>query len=151
MPIRVIMVGNGIRMYRGSTELEYTLAPSGGQRKGPFWRSEDRRGPAVPQSWRDLHGASDGVRRPSRRASGAAAGAAPPPPVKPGEPFPIPPYNRDAEQEYAKGVTSIALTGGVIDPVTIETGRLRSVVGALQKCSDDLLTTRASTPPSTRR
>lgn len=139
--VRVILVGNGISMYRGSTELEYTLAPSGGQRKGPFWRSETADGQQYLNLGELFMAAPFAFGAPGAPPPAGPTAGPPPAPPKPGEPFLIPPYDRAAEQEFAKGVTSFSITGGVIDPVTIEIGRLRSVVGALQKCSDDLLNT----------
>lgn len=114
--VRIIMVGNGIKMFRGSTELEYTLAPSGGSRKGPFWTSTTGDGQAY-LNLGDVFMAAPG-------------------------PFPtgpVPPYDRTAEQEYAKGVNAIDITGGVIDPVRFEIGGLKAPIGVLQQCADDLL------------
>ncbi len=37
---RVLLIGNGIKVFRSADQFDYTLLPSGGARKGPFWRSE---------------------------------------------------------------------------------------------------------------
>ncbi|HTN13203.1 MAG TPA: hypothetical protein VL094_00190 [Sphingomonadaceae bacterium] len=125
--VRLILVGNGIRMFRGSDQFGYTLSPSGGERKGPFWRSETTDG----QQYLSLGEIF--------MASPKAFGTAPPPP-QPSQPLAIPPYDRTAEQDYAKGVNAIDITSGVIEPVRIETGGLKAPVGVLQQCADDLLT-----------
>jgi len=128
--VRLIMVGNGIRMYRGSTELEYTLAPSGGTRKGPFWKSVTADG----QDYLNLGEAA--IAQPG--AFGPRPGAASGPP-QPGQPLSIPPYDRAAEQEFAAGINAIEITSGLIEPVRFETGGLKAPIGVLQSCADDLL------------
>ncbi|WEK45557.1 MAG: hypothetical protein P0Y56_10990 [Candidatus Andeanibacterium colombiense] len=117
--VRTILIGNGIKMYRGSNALEYTLTPSGGERKGPFWRSET----ADKQQYLNLG-----------EIFMVPLGPPPAGPV-------FPPYDRAKEQEFAKGVSAIQITGGVIDPVTIETGGLKAPIASLQTCADDLLKT----------
>lgn len=113
--VRLILIGDGIRMYRGSDQMGYTFSPSGGERKGPFWRSET----ADKQQYLNLGEVF---------LAGPPAAAGPPPP-----------YDRSAEQEFAKGVNAIDITSGVIEPVRIETGGLKAPIGVLQQCADDLL------------
>jgi len=120
---RLIIVGNGIKLFRSSTQLEYTLAPSGGEHKGLFWRSETAEG----QQYLNL---------------GDLFLIAPGPPLPPpelGKRPPWPTYDRAAEQEFAKGINTLALTGGVTEPVRIETGGLKAPIASLQACADDLL------------
>lgn len=113
--VRLILVGDGIKMYRGSNEMGYSLSPSGGQRKGPFWRSETGDG----HQYLNLGEVF---------LAGPPAAAGPPPP-----------YDRAAEQEFAKGVNAIEINSGVMEPIRIETGALKAPVGVLQQCADDLL------------
>ncbi|WP_336979257.1 hypothetical protein [Altererythrobacter fulvus] len=131
--MRLILVGNGIRMFRGSDQMGYTLSPSGGERKGPFWRSET----ADKQQYLNL---GEIMMAPPMNFGPPPPGAKPPPPREPGKPMAIPPYDRTAEQDFAKGVNAIDITSGVMEPVHIETGALKAPIGVLQQCADDLLT-----------
>lgn len=126
IPLRVILVGNGMNMYRGTDQLQYTLAPSGEDRKGPVWRSET----SDKQQYINLGEIL-------MTAPGAAAPAMAAPTR--GERPPVPAYDRAAEQEYAKGINAISFTGGLTDPVQIETGGLKAPIASLQACTDDLL------------
>ncbi|KPL69017.1 hypothetical protein SZ64_13445 [Erythrobacter sp. SG61-1L] len=148
--VRLILVGNGIRMFRGSDQLGFTLSPSGGERKGPFWRSETTDGRqylnlgevfmAPPMAFGAPPGAPRvEARKEFDRVPDKPAAGAPPAPPQPGQPLAIPPYNRTAEQEFAKGVTAIDITSGVMEPARIETGNLKAPIGVLQQCADDLL------------
>ncbi len=37
---RMVIVGNAIKLFRSSNQLDYSLLPANDSRKGPFWRSE---------------------------------------------------------------------------------------------------------------
>lgn len=113
---RLILVGNGIRTFRRASELGYRLAPAGGTRKSAYSRSE------TPDKKQYL--GLDGLTlTPLEFAPGA----------------PPPPYDRQAEQAAARGITAIELSEGLTSPVRIETGSLGAPITALQACADDLL------------
>lgn len=132
--VRLIMVGNGLKMYRGSTELGYTLSPSGGERKGPFWKS------ITGDNQDYLNLGEMLIAQPiAFGPPGSGAGAPPPPPPATDQPFAFPPYDRAAEQEFASGINAIDFTSGLIDPVRFEIGGLKAPIGVLQQCADDLL------------
>lgn len=114
--LRMIVVGSGFKVFRSADKLTLALAPSGGERSQPFWRSETADG----QQYFNLGEVIMG---------GAPAAAAPPPP-----------YDRAAEQAFAGGVTALEITAGLTEPVRIETGALKAPLSVLQQCADDLLT-----------
>ena len=124
--VRLVLVGNGLRPYRGAEELGFRLAPVGEAQSSRYIESEMSDG----QAYYNL--------------GNVRIGASPPPPAPsapPAEPGPPPPYDRAAELEYAAGITAIEITSGVVHPVRLETGSLRAAMQALQACTDDLLLT----------
>lgn len=128
---RVLLIGNGVKVFRSADQFDYSLLPGGGARKGPFWRSET----AEKQQFLSM---GDVLLAPAPPIpSGAPAG--PPPPPDFSKPLPFPPYDRAAELAFAQGINGLAITGGVTAPVEIDTGGLKGPVDALQKCADDLL------------
>ena len=112
---RLILVGAGIRPFRGSETLTWSFQPSGQSAAVPFVRSETADG----RPYFNLG-----------QISFAPAG--PPLPVQP-------PYDRAAEQTFARSVTAIEVSEGLVNPVRIETGPMESPIQALQICTDDLL------------
>jgi hypothetical protein len=126
--VRVILMGD-IKTFRGANEIGYSLLPSGGERKGPFWPAKSADGREYFNLGEMLI-AAPFVFNPQ---------AAPPPPPEPGKPVAIPPYDRAAEQAYAGGINAIVFTSGFSEPLRIDTGSLKAPLTALQKCTDDLL------------
>jgi len=117
--MRLIVVGNSIRLFRGSEQIGFQLAPSGAQRMVPRLRFE-----ANGEQYLNL---------------GPTMFAELPAPA-PGAPPPMPgPYSPLDEVEAAARVTGIALQHGLATPAFIETGSLGEPAAALQACADDLL------------
>lgn len=114
--MRLIMVGDGIKTFRGADEIGFTFTPAGNSATARYVRSETADG----KQYLNFD--------PVTLASFAFAPGAPPPP-----------YNREAEQEAARGLNGLALAEGLTDPVRFEMGSLRAPVAALQACADDLL------------
>lgn len=122
--MRLVLVGDGLKLYRSAEQIGYRFLPSGKSRKTAFWRSKTADG-------KDYLNLGSAVM--------LADFTPPPPPAAGTPPAPPPPYSRDGEQATAKGVTGILLDTGLTDPVQIETGSLNAPVKALQACADDLL------------
>lgn len=114
---RLVVVGDAVRPYRRATTIGYAFSPSGEERDAPFIRADLDDG----QPYFNL---------------GLVAFAPAGPPV-----FPPPIYDREAEQAFAGGVTSVTLDDGLQTPIRIQTGNLRAPIAALQACTDDLLLT----------
>jgi len=114
--VRMIMVGDGLKPFRGADQIAYQFAPSGAAGKARYVRSQT----------------ADGKQFVSFDPVFLAALT----PPAPGTP---PVYSREREQETARGVTGIALAEGLTTPVRIETGSLRAPIAAMQACADDLL------------
>jgi hypothetical protein len=115
-PMRLILVGDGIKTFRGATEFGFAFTPGGNAAKSRVVRSETTDG----KQYLNMD--------PVTLAASAFTPGAPPPP-----------YNRDSEQETAAGITGLALDEGLADPVRFETGSLKAPIAALQACADDLL------------
>jgi hypothetical protein len=122
--VKLIVVGEGMRPFRGADQIAYAFQPSGASGKARYVRSETADGKSL--------------------VSFDPVTLAPPPaftPPAPGTPpGPPPMYNRTSEQETARGITGFMLTEGLISPVRVETGSLRAPIAALQACVDELLT-----------
>jgi len=118
--MRLIVVGDAVRLYRGAQEIGYRLHPSGTVRTAP----------------RLVHRTTEGQQYLNLGPVMLAEMASPAPGGAPAMP---PPYNRQAEAELAGKITGIALERGVTSPVIVETGSLGEAIGALQACADDLL------------
>jgi hypothetical protein len=118
--VRMIMVGDGLKPFRGADQIAYQFAPSGAAGKARYVRSQT----------------PDGKQFVSFDPVFLAALTPPAPGTPPGPP---PVYNREREQETARGITGIALAEGLTSPVRIETGSLRAPIAAMQACADDLL------------
>jgi hypothetical protein len=111
---RLILVGNGVKTFRGADQLGYAFAPTQAEREARYVRSETADG----KQYLNLG--------PVTLAAGGGPGAA----AK---------YDRAAEQVTAKAITAIALAKGMTTPIRIETGALDAPIAALQACADDLV------------
>lgn len=118
---RMIVSGGTIKLFRGATTLGYHYLPSGDARKTQL-----------------IHSATaDGT--PFLIVYPAMLAPVPKPPA-PGAAFtPPPPYDRQAEQDFAHEVQGIIVTDGLVDPIEIDTGDLKPATAALQACTDDLV------------
>jgi len=121
--VRLIVVGEGLRPFRGADEIAYQFLPSGSSGKTRYVRSET----------------PDGKQFVSFEPVTLAPRPAFTPPAPGTPPAPPPMYSRTDEQTAARAITGFALTEGLISPVRVETGSLRAPIGALQDCADDLL------------
>ncbi|MEO6388265.1 MAG: hypothetical protein ABIT16_09345 [Croceibacterium sp.] len=120
--VRLILIGNSLRPFRGADQLGYQFLPAGGALKTRYVRSrtgDDKQYLAL-----------DAVTL-------APFVFTPPAPGTP--PAPPPVYSRDKEQETAQAITAVSLSEGLIAPVRFETGSLKAPMAALQACADDLL------------
>jgi hypothetical protein len=115
--VRLIVVGEGMRPFRGAEQIAYQLQPAGASGKARYVRSET----------------ADGKQLVSFDPITLAQAPAFTPPAPP------PMYDRAQELEAARGITGFMLTEGLTSPVRVETGSLRAPVAALQACADDLL------------
>lgn len=121
--VRLIVVGEGMRPFRGADQIAYQFLPSGSSGKARYVRSDTADGKQFLSF--------DPVTLAPRPAF------APPPPGTP--PAPPPVYSRADEQTAARAINGFVLTEGLMAPVRVETGPLGAAVGALQACADDLL------------
>jgi len=117
--MRLIVVGNSIKLFRGSELVGFRFAPSGSERMVPRLRFETN-----GEQYLNL-GPTTFAERPA-----PAPGT---PPAMPG------PYQPQDEVAAAAQVSGIALQHGLASPILIETGPLGEAAGALQACADDLL------------
>jgi hypothetical protein len=115
-PMRLILVGDGIRTFRGADQIGFAFTPGGTTGESRYVRSETTEG----KQYLNFD--------PVTLAPIAFTPGAPPAP-----------YSRGAELEAARAVTGLALDKGLTSPVRFETGSLRAPVAALQACADDLL------------
>jgi hypothetical protein len=122
-PMRLVLVGNGVKVFRRADEIGYSFLPSGNSAKTRFARSETTDGNQYLNLGPVMLAPFAGFAPPP-------AGAAPAGP---------PPYNRAAEQETARAITTVAFGEGLTSPVRIETGSLGAPMTAMQNCADDLL------------
>src|SRR6478735_837265 len=121
--VRMIVVGEGMRPFRGAEQIAYAFQPTGASGKARYVRSDTPDGKQFVSF--------DPV---------TLAQQPPFTPPAPGTPPPPPPlYNRAHELETARGITGFVLTEGLISPVRVETGSLGAPVAALQTCIDDLI------------
>lgn len=119
--MRMVLVSDGIRMFRGADTIGWRFTPADTDRKAMFTRSETPDG----KQYINLG--------PTMLAPIAPpAGDAPPAP---------PPYDRAKEQATAKELTGFVLEAGLTNPIRVETEPLDAPIGALQACTDDLLKT----------
>jgi len=122
--VQLMVVGEGMRPFRGADQIGYQFLPTGSQGKARYARSETADGKSY--------------------VTFAPVTLAPPPafapPARGTTPAPPPMYSRAQEQETARGITGFMLTEGLVSPVRVETGSLGAPIEALQACADDLLT-----------
>ena len=119
--IRLIVIGDGVRLFRGSEQIGYRMNPAGA--------------PRMVQKLRFLTG--DG----QQYLNLGPTTFADPPVVAPGSPPSFPArYTAEGEAAAAARVIGLTLEQGLTSPVSIETGSLGSAATALQACADDLLT-----------
>jgi hypothetical protein len=114
--LQLVLVGDGIRTFRGADQIGYAFQPSGSARETRYIRSET----------------AEGKQFLSTEALTFAPSA-----FTPGAP--PPPYSRETELEAARGINAVALDKGLSSPVRFETGPLRAPVEVMQACADDLL------------
>lgn len=115
--LRLIFVGKGLKPFRNAEEIGYQFAPGGASGKARYVRSQTADG-------NEFLGFD-----PITFSAFAFTPGAPPPAYDPAK-----------ELETARGITAIALGEGLTSPVRFETGALRAPMGAMQACTDDLLT-----------
>jgi hypothetical protein len=115
---RMILLGDAIKLYRGTGNLGFRFLPAGDERRGALLRSEAQGGKQYL------------LVTPVMIGSASAPGAPPGPP---------PPYDRTKELESAGSVQGLMLTEGTVNPIEIDTGAIRPVIAALQACTDDLV------------
>ena len=120
--LRLMLASDGIKPFRGASNLGYQFLSAGGGQEVPYFRTETPDG----QEYIFLDNLT-------------LAPFAFTPPVPGTPPAPPPPYDRTAEQETARGITAVVVEKGLTDPVRIETGSLKAPVTVLQDCADDLL------------
>src|SRR5688572_13230282 len=104
--VRLIVVGEGMRPFRGAEQIAYQLQPAGASGKARYVRSET----------------ADGKQLVSFDPITLAQAPAFTPPAPP------PMYDRAQELETARGITGFMLTEGLTSPVRVETGSLRAPV-----------------------
>jgi hypothetical protein len=122
--VRLIVVGEGMRPFRGADQIAYQFLPSGSSGKARYVRSDT----------------ADGKQFVSFDPVTLAPRPAFTPPAPGTPPAPPPVYSRADEQTAGRAITGFLLTEGLISPVRVETGSLGAAIGALQTCADDLLT-----------
>jgi len=106
---KLILLGDGIKIFRGGNTLGYRLIPSTEDRKAPLFRAATADGRQLLY----LDPVSFGA--------------------------PAPQYDAAAEQDSAAKIEGLLLTDGTVEPVRIETGSLKAPIGYLQDCTYDLL------------
>jgi hypothetical protein len=132
---RLILIGDGIRLYRRADTIGYRYLASGDDRTTQLLRTDTGDG----QQYLIMGSVNIGPDLATLFAgptAGQAAGSPPAGPPAPGAPL----YNAGFEASFADGITGIALTDGTVEPIRIETGSLKNVITVLQDCTYDLLT-----------
>lgn len=115
-PVRLILVGDAIKTFRGADQIGFAFTPGGNSAKSRYVRSETTDG-------KQYLNFDPVTLAPVTFTPGA----------------PLPPYDRAAEQQAARGINGLALNEGLTDPVRFETESLRAPIAAMQACADDLL------------
>lgn len=118
--MRLVLVSNAIRTFRGADEIGWNFLPTQGERKNRYIRSATSDG----QQYLNL---------------GPITFEAVAPPAPGSPPAPPKPYDRDEEKALGKAITGFRFEKGLIDPVEIQTGRLEAPIDVLQACSEDLI------------
>ena len=120
--MRVLVVGDPIKLFRSAERLGYQYLPAGDERMATPVKGEMGKGP------------------PYYNLGDILIGPLPKLPAPGTPPAPPAPYTRDGELEFAAGIKGLALTKGMVNPINIETGSLKEPIRIEQKCIDDLLT-----------
>lgn len=120
--LRVLVVGDTIKQFRSANQMGYKYLPAGEERISIPVKGKLDNGPSYFNLGEIL------------------IGPMPAPPAAGAPPAPPPPYTREGELEFASGIKGIALTKGLVTPISIETGSLKEPIRVEQKCIDDLLT-----------
>jgi hypothetical protein len=135
----LLLVGNGIKLYRRADTIGYNYLPAGDSRTTQLLRSDSADGQQMLiVSAVNVGQALPGFGGPGGGRGGAAtppAAAADSPPPAPGTPF----YKPAEEVAFAEGIKGLALTDGTVTPVQIETGSLKNPITVLQDCTYDLV------------
>lgn len=137
--VKLMLVGDSIRLYRSATSIGYNYLPSGDSRQGVPVRSKATDGRQLlifdgVNIGPDLAALfSGGFGGPGAGPGGGDASGAPA--FEPGTPL----YNAEIEAGFASGIQGIMLTAGTVNPVRLETGPMKAVIEALQACTYDLL------------
>jgi len=133
--VKIMLVGDGIKLYRRADTIGYQYLPSGESRTGQLLRSISTDG----EQMLILDNVNIGPNLPffgGGGPGGPPADAAPAGPLpEPGTPL----YTTAAEADYAAGITGLMLTEGTLAPVSFESGSPRNAVSVLQDCTYDLL------------
>lgn len=116
---RLVVIGDALKTFRTTTSLGYTLLPAGSERQGQIVRGKSQDG----KQYMDL-----GLATVESFAMPA-----------PGSPPVFKPYRTAEERAAAKAVTAVEFNKGLTESVRIETGSLDAPIGALQKCTSDLV------------
>jgi len=120
--MRMILISNGIKMYRSADEIGWHFTPTDAERKARYTKSETADG----KQYFNL-------------GLFSLTPFVPPAPGTP--PAPPAPYSREKEQEAAKGMNGFVLDEGLTNPVQVDADRLDAPIAALQACADDLAKT----------
>lgn len=120
--LRIVIVGDSIRVFRGAATIGFHFLPGGSPRMAPRAVGELGDGQQYINLGDQLIGELEIF--------------------GPGNPPPLPgaPYSRESDAEKAGAINGIFLDQGLTSPVQIATGSLAGPVAALQSCTDDMLT-----------
>lgn len=119
--VRLLLVGDAIKTFRGTTQLGYRYLPGGDNRIALPMRGVATNGQQFINFGDIFVGPAPKIPAPGEAPS-----------------FP-PPYTRAAELTYAEGIEGLLLTDGLIAPIRIDTGSLKAPIEVVQNCADDLL------------
>ncbi len=117
--LRLMLVGEGVRPFRGAAQWSVKFGPTGQVWKAPILMSKTGDG----KQYYDL----------------GQTMISPSPPPAPGSPPVFKPYKKDEERGAAKPLTAFEMGEGLVEPMTLETGSLDAPIGALQACVSDLV------------
>ncbi|MBO9580698.1 MAG: energy transducer TonB [Sphingobium sp.] len=117
--LRLMLVGEGVRPFRGAAQWSVKFGPTGQNWKAPILLSKTGDG----KQYFDL----------------GPTMMSPPAPGAPGAPPAFKPYKKDEERTAAKALSSFEIGEGLAEPITLETGSLDAPIGALQTCVSDLI------------
>lgn len=119
--MRVVVVGNAVRTFRGADMIGLRFLPSGAPRMAMKLATELPDGQQMLNLGPQLVGEFEM-----------------PEPGAPPEPPAI--YSREEEREKAAAISGLRLEQGLTRPVELQTGSMAEPIQALQDCADDMLT-----------